>query len=92
MSAIDETGNRYGRLVVIERAQQKTKHGKIRWICRCDCGTVKPVLAASLRGGATVSCGCFASELSSKKIIARHYNYLRHRKINTLDRDDEDIL
>jgi hypothetical protein len=92
MSAIDETGNRYGRLVVIERAQQKTKHGKIRWICRCDCGTVKPVLIASLRAKTTVSCGCLANELTSKRCTARRYASLRRRKINVLDRYDEDIL
>jgi len=89
---IDETGNRYGRLVVIERAQQKTRHGKGYWICKCDCGTVKPILAASLRAKVTASCGCLASELSTKKAIAMQYKTLRRRKVNTLDRYDEDIL
>lgn len=32
---IDLTGKRFGRLTVIEYA------GKSKWICKCDCGTIK---------------------------------------------------
>ena len=88
---IDETGNRYGRLVVVERAQS-TQDRKACWICRCDCGTIKPITGASLRKKTTQSCGCLSKEMSSKRNALRRYDSLRRRKINVLDRFDEDIL
>ena len=64
MSAIiDLTGERFGRLTVIERdiSQKRTV-----WICRCDCGNVKSVQSTHLRSGATTSCGCFQKERASQ--------------------------
>lgn len=61
---IDETGNRYGKLVVMKMGNDyiyTKKNGKIqsqiRWICQCDCGKVKSIFASSLRSGGTKSCG-----------------------------------
>jgi hypothetical protein len=54
---IDETGHRYGRLTVL-RLDGPAKNGSLRWFCQCDCGTVKSIDGASLRSGATRSCGC----------------------------------
>lgn len=68
--ALDITGQRYGRLVAIERAENKvSKSGKVRarWLCQCDCGNKKIVLLDDLRGGQTKSCGCLSAEISSKK-------------------------
>lgn len=31
-------------------------------MCRCDCGTVKPVITRNLVGGFTQSCGCICKE------------------------------
>lgn len=58
----DETGNRYTRLVVIERVP--TPPGRIGafWRCRCDCGVEKVVLGQQLRAGNTQSCGCLLRE------------------------------
>jgi hypothetical protein len=53
---IDHTGQRFGLLTVIEPAPSRGK--KAAWICRCDCGNVKEIMAASLREGRTKSCGC----------------------------------
>lgn len=54
---VDEAGNRYGRLTVIERAAQPGP-GRVRWLCQCDCGTVKAIPAIHLRSGRTKSCSC----------------------------------
>lgn len=54
---IDLTGQRFGRLTVIERAENKGH--MTRWLCLCDCGNTTISQAANLRGGKTVSCGCF---------------------------------
>lgn len=53
-------GQRFGRLVVVEQAENKGPHK--RWLCRCDCGNETVVFQLSLRKGATRSCGCLKSE------------------------------
>lgn len=59
-------GERFGRLVVVERSGSTPKGGA-RWLCRCDCGSDATVAAGNLRGGSTRSCGCLGSELSSAR-------------------------
>ena len=65
----DETGNRYGRLVVLERTTS-SKRGVAMWMCRCDCGRIIVARGDHLRRGATLSCGCYmrdkAKEYSQK--------------------------
>lgn len=69
MALIDMTGQRFGRLTVLERAenyQYDTGAGwystKAVWRCRCDCGAETVVIGSNLRRGATRSCGCLRSE------------------------------
>lgn len=50
------TGQKFGRLEVLEFAY--TKDNKNYWKCRCDCGNICYVNTASLTNGTTVSCGC----------------------------------
>jgi hypothetical protein len=57
MLKIDITGQRFGRLVVIEDAG-RTKVGRVIWFCRCDCGGRTTVEGVLLRNGNTKSCGC----------------------------------
>lgn len=54
--AIDITGQVFGRLTVLGR------HHKLKWLCRCTCGTVKPFHSSNLKMGFTRSCGCFRAE------------------------------
>lgn len=54
---IDLTGQRFGRLTVIERAENN-KAGRARWLCRCDCGKYITVTGVDLRTGNTKSCSC----------------------------------
>lgn len=63
---IDLTGQRFGRLVVVERVENSAD-GRARWLCRCDCGQSKTVLDEHLKKGRTKSCGCAKSESSSKR-------------------------
>jgi hypothetical protein len=74
MSArIDETGNRYGRLLVLKEAPRK-KGGHIRhWWCRCDCGKEKKISEISLRNGSTKSCGCLHREIVHKNEAGKRY-------------------
>lgn len=63
----DETGNRYGKLVVMEYAY--TKDNKSYWRCQCDCGNIIEVSGPNLRTGNTISCGkCKRTSLGEIKI------------------------
>ena len=57
---IDETGNRYGKLVVLKKANKISNYGTY-WVCQCNCGNVKIILGSSLRTGNTTSCGCIGN-------------------------------
>lgn len=69
---IDETGNRYGRLVVIERADNKGKD--TCWKCKCDCGNETIVRGYDLRSGQTKSCGCYHMDKCKEPKNPRIYN------------------
>jgi len=60
MRGIDETGHRYGRLVVLEEAGRR--NGAVCWLCQCDCGKRIIVGGRELRTGDTKSCGCLNTE------------------------------
>lgn len=59
---IDITGQRFGRLVVIEQSSKRTKTKGAYWKCLCDCGNEIIVIAANLKRGHTKSCGCLSKE------------------------------
>lgn len=54
MALCDETGNCYGKWIVISRVKPKTS--PVAWICRCECGFEKPVVGAELRRGKIPIC------------------------------------
>ncbi len=58
----DLTGQRFGKLVVLKRAEGSTSNGGTIWVCQCDCGTIKNIPGDSLRRGASMSCGCMQSK------------------------------
>ena len=53
----DMTGMTFGRLKVIERADND-KNGNAFWKCKCECGAIVIVNGNSMRRGHTKSCGC----------------------------------
>lgn len=70
----DLTGQRFGKLVVIERAEDYVSPSgqpKIRWLCQCDCGNKTKVLRECLLSGTTKSCGCLRVECG-KTINLKH--------------------
>ena len=65
---INELGNKYGRLTVIED-MGSDKHNKRLWKCRCECGNEIIIEGGSLRSGNTKSCGCLQKEITSQRAI-----------------------
>ena len=67
----DLTGMKFGRLTVVERADDYVNNGKhyTRWKCVCDCGNpqIKIVTGGALKNGKVVSCGCYHDELIAEK-------------------------
>lgn len=59
-------GQRFGRLVTIEKLDVRTKGGDSQYSCKCDCGAVKTVSSYRLKIGKTKSCGCYRKETTSK--------------------------
>ena len=61
---IDLTGQKFGRLTVIKRAENKGR--SVCWLCKCECGNSHIVRGYSLTSGASTSCGCYGKEMVSK--------------------------
>ncbi len=72
-----KVGQRFGRLKVLSdrlRTPEKGRLGGGEYLCLCKCGKSKWVNRHSLFNGATSSCGCLRSDVSSKngyKLITR---------------------
>lgn len=62
---IDLTGHIYNRITVLQETAPPQYPRK--WHCRCECGTEKIILGASLRNGLTKSCGCLNREIVSAR-------------------------
>jgi len=62
-------GTQFGRLTVVSEQQHS---GRRHWICKCECGSIKTIVATSVRKGLTKSCGCLWRE-----------SITRHGKVNT---------
>ncbi len=63
--AIDLTGFRFSRLLVLQRAPRGgRKNRRAIWTCRCDCGNISDVGADRLKSGSTKSCGCLSREVA----------------------------
>lgn len=60
---IDLTGQKRGRLTVIERSGTAAS-GHALWLCKCDCGNTY-VVSSNQLGSGTKSCGCLQRERAS---------------------------
>ena len=54
---MDLRGQRFGRLLVIEK-HAKSGNNQVYWRCKCDCGAETVVYQGNLRSSKTKSCGC----------------------------------
>lgn len=54
-------GRRFGKLVVVEKLDERNKFNRIMYRCKCDCGNEAIVSSNCLANGHTNSCGCLLS-------------------------------
>lgn len=72
MRLIDRTGERYGRLVVLSRAPNKSERDtNARWNCRCACGRAVVAYGQDLKRGKVKSCGCLNAQRILKHGLTR---------------------
>lgn len=66
-------GSRFGRLVVTEITEKTSEAGNTIYglKCLCDCGRTTTPTEEKLRGGDTLSCGCFRRDKLRKEFFAR---------------------
>ena len=72
---IDLIGQRFGKLIVLEKSG--TKNGRAIWKCKCDCGNYTEIYSEALKQGHTRSCGCQKS--------TGEYSILRYLDKNNID-------
>lgn len=86
---IDLTGQRFGKLTVLKKADRKGKNSY--WICRCDCGVEKEICATALRNGQK-SCGCSAFDFAKDKIIGNEYTVDCDNVVHVILRTGDEML
>ncbi len=72
------SGQRFGRLVAIER--DFSRKDRTYWICKCDCGRSVSTATINLKRGLTQSCGCLHKEQMSQRLL----NDLTNKKFGKL--------
>lgn len=90
---IDLSGQKFGRLSVLEHV--KSQKGQTYWRCRCDCGKIRIVQSYHLRVGHTKSCGCLSRERSTihkakRTRLYRIWCNMKSRCLNTHNRAFKD--
>jgi hypothetical protein len=66
---VDLVGRKFGRLTILSVSTPRTNtYGRPikRWLCLCDCGGRTETTTNKLVSGHTQSCGCYATEQTSK--------------------------
>lgn len=66
----DLAGQRFGKLTAMRKVAGTRKAGRptvrAKWLCLCECGQEKEIIAESLLRGQSRSCGCFRGEWQRK--------------------------
>lgn len=76
MKLIDLTNQKFGKLLVLEKAI--TQNEKVMWKCLCDCGNIVFVKGVNLKNNRTKSCGCIKMEVLLKRNTKHNQ---RHTKL-----------
>ena len=82
--AEDLSGRKFGRWTVLRLHHIKTDKNNKRisyWLCQCECGNRKVVNVTHLKNGTSLSCGCYAKEMSQKRQTTHGLSKTRIYKI-----------
>lgn len=81
MKLINLIGKKFGKLAVIERAEND-KSGQTQWLCECDCGNRIIVQRSNLKSGNTKSCGCYKKHNKSHTRLYKVWEGMKARCYN----------
>jgi hypothetical protein len=78
MKALDLVGQRFGKLVVLERAPMPAtaKRKLSYWRCACDCGGERTAHSNELRAGTASQCGCDPLASMSLNLVGQRFGKL----------------
>ena len=74
MELIDLTGQKFGKLTVINRVLPNHFNGGVRWKCKCECSKKYIGYSSHLISGNVKSCGC--SQYSIKDLMGQQFGDL----------------
>lgn len=85
---IDLSGQKFGRLTVIERDSSKPSGaGKSAyWLCKCDCGNNCSIRSDKLKKGITQSCGCLSKDVRTE-LFLKDLKGQRFGRLIAIERD-----
>lgn len=72
--AEDLTKQIFGKWTVLYRTLNDSNN-KAMWVCQCECGTIKPVAAKSLKSSTSKGCGCERLKTIAKKADEKIHQY-----------------
>lgn len=73
MKLKDLTGQTFGELTVLKRAENHVAKNRsyVKWKCECSCGVIKDILSANLLKLNYQSCGCIKNKKASDRLKKR---------------------
>ena len=74
-------GQKFGRLVVVEKTAIRGSSGAVFWKCLCDCGNTKNVSSSCLKTSQTKSCGCYFIDVARKKGQAKKIHGMTNTRL-----------
>ena len=81
------TGQKFGRLTVIELSPEKKGESRAYWKCLCECGNITIVSGKDLQSGHIQSCGCLRLE-RLREAVAKDITGLKFGKLTALEIDE----
>jgi hypothetical protein len=84
---IDLRGKRIGKLTVLQRV--KNKNRRVRWKCKCDCGTTKIIWANNLHTKLSKSCGCSKARKGKENPTWKGYGDISSRQFSAIKKGAE---
>ena len=76
-------GQRFGKLLVIEEDPIRTKAGKVKWLCICDCGSTSSMVGSNLKNNGISSCRACAVESNKTHGLHEHTLYSTYWDMKT---------
>lgn len=84
-----QVGQHYGKWTIVEKDITNLGNGA-RYICKCECGTIKSVSASNLKNGSSLSCGCLLStgeQIIADILASMNFTFAKEYSFNDLKGD-----